>query len=127
MTTQSLNMPEPDPVPTSATPTWELVISYMETLRAGYPHPSIIDSVVVDMKERDAFGRQKYGTPLQYNNGRNHLVDAYQEALDRVVYLRNELERLFHASHPPFERIKSVVVAYEKAIDVMMIVKEASL
>lgn len=40
------------------------------------------------MKARDAFGRAKYGTALTADNGRNHLADAYQEALDGVVYLR---------------------------------------
>lgn len=34
----------------------------------------------------------KYGTPLQANNGRNPLIDAYQEALDLCVYLRQEIE-----------------------------------
>lgn len=38
------------------------------------------------------FGRQKYGTPLTADNGRDPLVDAYQEALDLVVYLRQAIE-----------------------------------
>jgi len=45
-----------------------------------------------DMKERRLMGIKKYGTPLQPNNGRNTLVDAYQEALDLVVYLRSKIE-----------------------------------
>ena len=50
------------------------------------------DLVIADMKARDDFGRAKYGTPLQVNNGRDALVDAYQEALDLCVYLRQEIE-----------------------------------
>lgn len=37
-------------------------------------------------------GLKKYGTVLQPNNGRDALVDAYQEALDLVVYLRQRIE-----------------------------------
>ena len=44
------------------------------------------------MQERDLFGRQKYGVPLQAANGRDMLVDAVQEALDLTVYLRGLLE-----------------------------------
>lgn len=48
--------------------------------------------VIEDMRERDQVGRRRYGTPLQAHNGRRALVDAYQEALDLVVYLRQEIE-----------------------------------
>lgn len=50
------------------------------------------DLVIQDMKQRDADGAKKYGTHLQAFNGRNPLVDAYQEALDLVVYLRQAIE-----------------------------------
>lgn len=53
--------------------------------------PAVWDLVVHDMKERDAEGRRKYGTRLQPGNGRKPLIDAYQEALDLVVYLRQEI------------------------------------
>lgn len=51
-------------------------------------NPAIWDLVLVDMKERDAVGRERYGTPLQAGNGRDMLVDAYQEAQDLCCYLR---------------------------------------
>lgn len=54
--------------------------------------PAIWDLVIADMRQRDADGNQKYGTRLQANNGRDALVDAYQEALDLVVYLRQAIE-----------------------------------
>jgi hypothetical protein len=69
----SLVVPEPMPIRNGGVSVWDLVIS--------------------DMKGRDEFGRRKYGTPLQVNNGRDPLVDAYQEALDLVVYLRQAIER----------------------------------
>ena len=54
-------------------------------------NPAIWDMVLADMKERDAVGRERYGTPLQANNGRDMLVDAYQEAQDMCCYLRGVL------------------------------------
>lgn len=45
-------------------------------------------SVVNDMEQRDRVGRERYGTPLTTNNGRDQLVDAYQELLDSAAYLR---------------------------------------
>jgi len=48
--------------------------------------------VIDDMQKRDVVGRERYGTPLQATNGRDALVDAYQEALDLVVYLRQAIE-----------------------------------
>ena len=63
---------QPPPVPNTGRPVWNLVIA--------------------DMRDRDALGRARYGTPLQTHNGRDALVDAYQEALDLVVYLRQAIE-----------------------------------
>ena len=48
--------------------------------------------VIDDMRERDNLGRQRYNTPLRAWNGRDALVDAYQEVLDLAVYMRQELE-----------------------------------
>ncbi len=58
--------------------------------------PAVWDLVVADMKERDHVGRAKYGVPLQAGNGRDSLVDAYQEALDLAVYLRAAIEERKH-------------------------------
>jgi len=68
----AINSPQPNPVESKERPTWEVVIA--------------------DMQQRDRIGRSKYGTALQPCNGRNSLLDAYQELLDLVVYLRNEIE-----------------------------------
>lgn len=66
---------QPPPTRNESTPIWDLVIS--------------------DMRKRDSVGRERYGTPLQANNGRDALVDAYQEALDLVVYLRQAIEERY--------------------------------
>ena len=69
----SVNIPEPMPTPNH--------------------HPAVWDLVIADMQERDRIGDQKYGTRLQPHNGRDFLVDAYQESLDLVVYLRGEIHQ----------------------------------
>jgi hypothetical protein len=59
------------PKPNASIPTWELVMR--------------------DMENRNKAGIEKYGTPLQPHNGRNSLQDAYEEALDLAVYLKNAI------------------------------------
>lgn len=54
--------------------------------------PSMHDLVCEDMQKRKEFGLAKYGTPLQANNGRDALQDAYEEVLDLAVYLRQAIE-----------------------------------
>ena len=48
------------------------------------------------MLERDRQGQQRYGTRLRGHNGRDPLVDAYQEALDLCVYLRQAIYERDH-------------------------------
>jgi hypothetical protein len=55
--------------------------------------PTTYDLVHKDLDSRKELGIKKYGVALQPNNGRNSLVDAYEEALDLVVYLRNEIAK----------------------------------
>lgn len=52
---------------------------------------AVWDIVIKDIKQRDRTGAKKYGVRLQPFNGRNALIDAYQEALDLVVYLRQAI------------------------------------
>lgn len=47
--------------------------------------------VISDVSARRELGIGRYGTPLQPNNGRDALLDAYQEALDLCCYLRQVL------------------------------------
>ena len=55
--------------------------------------PDCWELVLADMAERRQVGIAKYGTALQPDNGRDALVDAYQEALDLCVYLRAAIEQ----------------------------------
>ena len=44
--------------------------------------------VRADLEERERVGIARYGTPLQPHNGRDALVDLYQELLDACCYVR---------------------------------------
>ena len=67
--------PEPDPQPGHGD-IWAEVI---ESLERG-------ERVLQAARARREFGLQKYGTVLQYGNGRDFLKDAQDEALDLLAY-----------------------------------------
>lgn len=54
-------------------------------------NPALWPLVIEDMRQRDQIGRERYGTPLQAGNGRDALRDAFDEALDLCVYLRQAI------------------------------------
>lgn len=54
----------------------------------GNGSPSVQGMVIADMETRLHVGIQRYGTPLQPNNGRDALRDLYEELLDAVFYVR---------------------------------------
>ena len=90
-------------------PTEEKIHKLVEEQNAPIPNKEVScwDLVLADMHERDKIGRERYKTPLQPNNGRDPLVDAYQESLDQSVYLRQEIE----------ERPRKEVYAFAKMME----------
>ena len=62
------------------------------TVQQPAPQPSdgwpIVDLVIQDLVDRALMGQKKYGCLLRPFNGRDALIDAYQEALDHLMYLR---------------------------------------
>ena len=52
---------------------------------------AIIELVRKDFDDRAETGRAKYGTYLRADNGRDALMDAYQEAVDLCMYLRQAI------------------------------------
>lgn len=55
-------------------------------------HGDMWREVIADMEARRRLGIERYGKPVQTGNGRDALLDAYHEALDLVVYLRQALD-----------------------------------
>ena len=66
-----MDLDQPAPTPNNLPAAWALVIA--------------------DMATRDRVGLERYGTQLQPHNGRDALKDAYAEALDLCVYLRQAI------------------------------------
>lgn len=70
----------------------------MKTREGDQPLPIINGStdiqtlVIEDIKMRRQVGIERYGTALQAHNGRDALRDAYEEALDLCMYLRQLIE-----------------------------------
>lgn len=82
---------QPPPVATTHRPVWEIIIEHVERMNADLECDDCA-LVLADMRERDQIGRARYGVPLTSHNGRDHLVDAYQEAMDLAAYLAAELD-----------------------------------
>lgn len=53
--------------------------------------PDIFKLVMEDISQRAKEGKVKYGTTLQPYNGRDAVLDAYQEVLDLAQYLRQRI------------------------------------
>lgn len=56
--------------------------------------PSTWDMVRADIAERDRVGLERYGVPLSRAVNIDGIREAYDEALDLVVYLRHALDAL---------------------------------
>ena len=51
----------------------------------------VLLDLIQDLLARDQVGRVKYKTSLKTDNGRDALMDAYQEALDLCMYLNQAI------------------------------------
>ena len=76
---------------------FEPFVSVKDAATAKQPAPKgsgnpILGMVLADLTNRALEGKEKYGEPLLAHNGRNPLWDAYQEALDLAMYLRQAIE-----------------------------------
>lgn len=65
-------------------------------IAVGQPNPKegtepIGKLVLKDMQDRIDMGFIKYGTVLKAHNGRDPLLDAYEEVIDLAMYLRQEI------------------------------------
>jgi hypothetical protein len=56
--------------------------------------------IAKDILFRKDEGVKKYGTVLQPRNGRNPIMDTYQEVLDGMVYMRQAIWEESRSSHP---------------------------
>lgn len=65
----------------------------------------VLPMVVADLEARVRKGTAEYGEPLRTNNGRDALWDAYEEALDLAMYLRQAWQEQQDANVLPEEPV----------------------
>lgn len=122
---------QPEPAQDTSGPTcWSKVISDFRAYSNDTVDHNLLEQVVEDMKARDQVGRERYGTPLRPDNGRDALVDAYQELLDFTVYLAQaqmELDRHIEQEHRRGGRtlftaslfLREISEIYERALELL--------
>lgn len=91
----SLNTPEPAPIPNAGQSVWPLVIADIRRklpLALPKSYQNVLELLAADCIERGTVGTAKHKTPLCVGDGRRGLIDAYQESLDLVVYLKKSYE-----------------------------------
>lgn len=90
-TISSNTQTQPDPVPNEHQHIIDYLVSDLHNgdnlLAEVEPMSSYGDQVTADLCRRAAVGKERYGTFLQPFNGRDALLDSYEEALDLATYL----------------------------------------
>lgn len=57
-----------------------------QPLPLGNDLPSMHEKAIDALRDRLELGKKRYGQPLQPANGRNAILDAFEEALDGAAY-----------------------------------------
>jgi len=86
---RQLVAPQPPPKSNDGVAVWPLITDSL--ISAASMSVSLL--VEADMIARDEYGRGKYKVPLMAGNGRDNLVDWYQEELDGLAYARAEIQK----------------------------------
>jgi hypothetical protein len=82
-----------DPIKNDNPAVWDLVLKDLDRMVFDDSGKMLVRSALIeDIHLRDATGEKKYGVRLQPFNGRNFVQDAYEEALDSIVYLRGAIQ-----------------------------------
>jgi hypothetical protein len=82
-------------------------------LRDRFPGFAGLDVMCADVKARQQLGVSRYGKALQAFNGRDCLLDAYEELLDFLVYA---LQTLQETEPGDYERHGLATAAYEHGL-----------
>ena len=84
-----------------------------ELLQGEQVDDAVVDAVQRDLAERKRLGMVRYGKPLRlgYTEGRNPILEAYQESLDKAVYLRWAIDER-EAMQKRIAELESLVYTY---------------
>lgn len=84
-------------------------VKAVDTTEQPMPHGTgreIAPLVIADIESRMKIGEERYGERLKAFNGRNALQDAYEEALDLAIYLRQAMEERKNTT-PLIDRVRA--------------------
>ena len=76
-------------------------------------NPEVMELFLKDLKARYEEGVRRYGVPLQPFNERDALQDAYEEAIDLALYLRQALYERDRGSKKR-EKMKQLKINYRQ-------------
>ncbi len=83
---------DPQPAPRGTGPeVLPLVLHDLERYEVGRDGHEAMRLLQIDLEARVSAKSAEYGTSLRVNNGRNPLIDAYQEAMDTVMFMRQHV------------------------------------
>ena len=89
--TTTSSIMQPDPTPNDQPKVIDALVNDLHNednlLHESEPMSSYGDVVTQDIINRAFIGKERYGVFLQPHNGRDALLDAYEEALDLATYL----------------------------------------
>lgn len=88
------------PKPNDNAALWPLLMEEVRTGNSSFA----VEYVIPDMEKRHQKGLESYGVALQPHNGRDALLDAYEEALDMAVYLKQACVENPHRGYFMFYR-----------------------
>lgn len=145
MNAQNLNVEQPKPIESKNAAVWDMVIEDVASqvsklkeeldgiecaesgqaqtgkLETARRQIEILNQTINDMRQRDNIGLSRYGCRLRPHNGRDALIDAYQESLDLAVYLKQQIMERQDA----FARMKETAIKEAKAVACAEVEKEA--
>ena len=120
-------MSQPRPTPSEHPAVWPQVCDdlwqYAGAMWWVDANPTL-DALIADCENRAAFGLTLYDAPVKPNNGRDALLDAYEEVLDCLVYLKQRILELDGAAGAGLVSIyhRQMSIAY----DLKTIMRQAS-
>ena len=110
--------PEPHPIPNSNPHIADWVMADVAAAGNVYLSQSLASQILTDLKARKKKGFESYGTALQAHNGRNALMDLYQEVTDGVQYARQvQEEGVTPAIQPIYANLFAMMIRVKQLLN----------
>jgi hypothetical protein len=108
------------PIPTADLGNTDVGNAVVEFLSIEHS-PNYLPQVAADHESRIAFGEKKYGQRLKINNGRDAIMDSYQELLDFLSYSMQQYLEGDDAFLPLFYQVASIAEVVRRRASVAQV------